>query len=129
MKRNKNDRALFRVHAGADVVAIDGNIDVRDILWCVPSVDPINVNRINVQKGLNNKNNIDFSYYERKTFYKNVPNANNFLFDLGMASGMERPQYIIIGFEYNNVNEQSHDAITFDIMNVTECYCKIGIEF
>ena len=29
----------------------------------------------------------------------------------------------------NNGNEQTHDASTFDIMNVTECYCKIGSEF
>ena len=42
---------------------------------------------------------------------------------------MERPQYIIVGFENNNVNEQTHDASTFDVMNVTECYCKIGSEF
>ena len=42
---------------------------------------------------------------------------------------MERPQYIIVGFENNNVNEQTHDASTFDIMNVTERYCKIGSEF
>ena len=42
---------------------------------------------------------------------------------------MERPQYIIVGFENNNVNEQTHDASTFDIMNVTECCCKIGSEF
>ena len=82
-----------------------------------------------MQKGLNKKNNVDFSYYERKTFYKNVPNATNFLFDLGMESGTERPQYNIVGFENNNVNEQTHDASTFDVMNVTECYCKIGSEF
>ena len=73
-------------------------------------------------------NNVDFSYYERKTFYKNVPNATNFLFDLGMEIGMERPQYIIIAFENNNVNEKTHDASTFLIINVTECYCKIGSE-
>ena len=46
-----------------------------------------------------------------------------------MESGMERPQYIIIGFENNNVNEQTHDSSTFDIMNNIECYCKIGSEF
>ena len=39
------------------------------------------------------------------------------------------PQYIIFGFENNNVNEQTNDASTFDIMIVTECYCKIGNEF
>ena len=128
LERNINDRALFRVNAGADAVGNDGNIDIRDISWCVPSFDPSNDNRIIVQKGLSKKNNVDFSYYERKTFYKNVPNATNFLFDHGMESGMERPQYICC-FENNNVNEQTHDASTFHIMNVTECYCKIGSEF
>ena len=46
-----------------------------------------------------------------------------------MESGLERTQYIIVDFENINVNEQTHDASTFDIMNFTECYCKIGSEF
>ena len=128
LKRNNNDRALYRVNANPGAVANDGNIEIRDTSWCVPSIDPSNDNRIIVQKGLNKQNNVDFNYYERKTCYKNVPNATNFLFDLGMESGMERPQYIIVSFD-NNVNEQTHDASTFDVMNVTECYCKIGSEF
>ena len=129
LKRNNNDRAVYRVNANPGAVANDSIIEIRHISWCVPSIDPSNDNRIIVQKGLSIKNNVDFSYYERKTFYKNVPNATNFLFDLGMESRMERPQYIIVGFENNNVCEQTHDASTFDIMNVTECYCKIGSEF
>ena len=116
VKRNNNDRALYGVNANPGAVAIDGNIDVRDISWCLPSIDPSNGNRIVVQKGLGKKNNVHFSYFERKTFYKNVSNANNFLFDLGMESGMERPQYIIVGFENNNVNERPHDASTFHII-------------
>ena len=82
-----------------------------------------------MQKGLSKKNNVDFSFYKRKTFYKNAPIATNFLFDLGMEIGMERPQYITVGFEINNVYEKTHDASTFHRMNVTECYCKIGSEF
>ena len=31
LKRNNNDRALFRVNAGADAVGNDGNIDFRVI--------------------------------------------------------------------------------------------------
>ena len=42
---------------------------------------------------------------------------------------MEIPQYIIICIENNKINEQTHNASTFDIMNITECYCKIGSEF
>ena len=53
--KNKNDRALFRVNAGVDAVANDGNIEIRDILWCVPNIDPSNDNRIIVQKVLNKK--------------------------------------------------------------------------
>ena len=79
LKRNNNGRALYRVNANPGAVANDGNIEIRDISWCAPSIDPSNDNRIIVQKGLNKKNNVDFSYYERKTIYKNVPNATNFL--------------------------------------------------
>ena len=129
LKRNNNDRALYRVNANPGTVANDANIEFRDISWCVPRIDPSNDNRTFVQKGLSKKNNVDFSYFERKTFYKNVPNATNFLFDLGMESGMERPSYIIVSFENNNVNEKTHDASTFHKMNVTECFCKIGSEF
>ena len=129
LKRNNNDTALYRINANLGAVANDANIEIRDISWCVPSIDPSIDNRIIVQKGLNKKNNIDFSYYERKTFFKNVPNANNFLFDLVMESGIERPPYIVVRFENNNVNEQTHDASTFHIMNVAECYCKIASEF
>ena len=52
LKRNNNDRALFRVDADPGRVANDGNIEIRDISWCIPSTDPSNDNRIIVQKGL-----------------------------------------------------------------------------
>ena len=50
LKRNNNDRALYRVNANPGAVVDDGNIEVRDISWCVPSIDPSNDNRIIVQK-------------------------------------------------------------------------------
>ena len=64
-KRNNNDRALYRINANPGAVGNDGNIGIRDISWCVPSIDPSIDNIIIVQKGLSTKNNIDFSYYER----------------------------------------------------------------
>ena len=121
LNRNNNDRALFRVNAVAD----NGKKDVRDISWDLPSIDPSNDNRIIEQKGSNKKKNIDFSYYEIKTFYMNTPNATNFSLNLGMKIS----QYKTIGFEIINVNDETNDASTFDIMNVTECYFKIGSEF
>ena len=36
LKRNINDRALFRVIAGANAVANDCYLDIRDITWCMP---------------------------------------------------------------------------------------------
>ena len=55
LKRNNNDRALYRVNANPGAVANDGNIEIRDISWCVPSNDPTNDNRIIVQKGLSKR--------------------------------------------------------------------------
>ena len=73
LKRNNNDGCLFRVNAGADAVGNDGNIDIREISWCVPSIDPSNDNRIIVQKGLSKKNNVEFSYYEKRRFIRMYP--------------------------------------------------------
>ena len=52
LKRINTDRALFRVDAYPGRVADYGNIEIRDISWCIYSVDPSNDNRIIVQKGL-----------------------------------------------------------------------------
>ena len=40
LKGNNNDRAPFRVDAGAGAVANDNSIDIRDLSWCVPNIDP-----------------------------------------------------------------------------------------
>ena len=71
-----------------------------------------------VQKVLIEMNNVGISFLETKFFYKNVLNATKFLIVLGMESGMERFHYILFGFEYNNVSEQTDDASNFDKMNV-----------
>ena len=42
LKRNNNDRALFRVDADPGRVANDGNIEDRDISCCIPNIDPSN---------------------------------------------------------------------------------------
>ena len=55
-----------------------------------------------------------------------MPDATNFLFDIGVDSGFEIPQYVIVTFENNNVNDQANDSSKFIEMDVTECYCKIG---
>ena len=55
LKRNSNDRALYRINANLGAVANDANIEIRDISLCVPSIDPKNDNRIFVQKSLSKK--------------------------------------------------------------------------
>ena len=103
-------------------MANDCNIETRDINWCVSCIDPSNDNKIFVQKGLSKKINIDFNFYERKTFYKNVSDATNFLFDIGIESCFEIPQYIIVTFENSNFNDQTIDASIFNEMDVNEFF-------
>ena len=52
---NNNDRALYRVIAGAGAIGHDGNIKIRDISWCVPGIDTSNDNRIILQRDLSKK--------------------------------------------------------------------------
>ena len=101
MIRNVNIRLIFRVNGtvvGAlGAVPNDGNKVLRGISWIVRCTEPSNDNKRIVQKG-KIKKDINFSYCERKTFYKNVPNAAKFLFDLGMESEIDRMPYMRVGF-------------------------------
>ena len=119
-------RALFRVNARAGELANDCNKEIRDMSWCVAFIDPSNDIRLTVQKGLSKKNNIDFCFYGRKTFYKNEPDANNFFFHIGVESAFEVPQYATVTFKIKNVNGQTNDGSIFSDIDATECYCKIG---
>ena len=58
LKRNNNDRALYRINANPGAVANAANIEIRDISWCLPSINPSNDNRVIVQKELNKKKRI-----------------------------------------------------------------------
>ena len=46
IKRNNNDRSLYRINANPGAVANDANIENREISWYVTSIDPSNDNRI-----------------------------------------------------------------------------------
>ena len=124
LKRNKNDRALFSVNAGAGVLANNCNMEIRDTTFCVPYIDPRNDNRITVQKGLSKNNIVVFSFYKRKTFYKNVTDATNLLFELGVKSGFEIPQDIMVISENNSVNDHNNDSSILNEMDITEYFCK-----
>ena len=47
---------------------------------------------------------------KKNQFYVNVPDATDFLFDIGVESGFEISQYIILIFVNHNVNEQTDDS-------------------
>ena len=92
LNRNSNDRALFRVHARAGVVANGHNTKIRDKICCVPCIDPSIDNRIILQKGESKKNTIDFSFYEN--FVRMCQMQLTFKFDLRVESGCEIPKYV-----------------------------------
>ena len=74
LKRNSKDR----VNADAAAVANDGNIEITDISWCLPSIDPSNDNRIIVQKELK-KRTIQTSVIMRERhFIRMYPMLLNF---------------------------------------------------
>ena len=114
LRRNDNNIALFRDNSVAGAVANDCRTDIRDINLCALCNDPSNDNRIILQKVLNKKNNTDLSFYKRKTFYTDVANASNFLFDIGVESGFEITHNIIVTFGNKNFHDQTYDASMFD---------------
>ena len=106
-------------------MAYDGIIETNDISRCVPIIDTSKRNRTFVQKVVKKGIFLTVVIMKERHFIR-MCLMLLFFFDLGKELVIEKPQNIIVGFENNNVDEQTDDATTFDVMNVTECYWKIG---
>ena len=73
-----------------------------------------------------NKEPTELFYTERKVFIKKVDTKTDWSFDLGMFSE-QAPKYVIVGFQNrNNIESQTHDNATFDLLPISSAVCIIG---
>ena len=124
LTRNKDDAVIDKAGGIADA-----RIRIDHIHWYVPHYTPSIQQQSNLSKQILSKTPTELRYVERSVFMKEVNNQNVWNFELGSHENMNRPIWIIIGFQQRDGQDsQSLNNDAFCRLPVVSAQCIIGTE-
>lgn len=107
----------------------DGKIKLSNITWRVPQVIPEVGVRSNLLKMIENKETYSISYCARNDEDINIPRGiRNFTWRLSVTSGIEKPRWIIVGFQTDKDQNQEQNPAIFDHVNLTNACVTLNSE-
>ena len=117
--RESNDNmAIYR----ADGVQ-DGKINLKNITWKVPHVTIETTTLMNMRNIISSKQSIPVGFRARNS--ESFPineNITDFKWNLSRSGGVEKPRWIIIGFQTNKNATQMQNPALFDHINLSNAH-------
>ena len=90
----KTDDAIFRgAAAGAGKVSLD------KISWFMPHVIPADAEKFSIYKTIESKVKVPVAYRTRQCDMLSVPESTSFTWRLSVKTALEKPRFIIVGFQ------------------------------
>lgn len=111
------ERDTLAIHKAANVA--DGKIKLSSIVWRVPHVRLETSKLIELRGIIESKRSIPVAFRARTDESTNVPNGvQNFEWKLLVRNGIEKPRWIIVGFQTEKNISQLQNPAVFDHVNV-----------
>jgi Double jelly roll-like domain len=114
------------IHRGAGVV--DGKIRLTNITWRVPHIRPEVVILKELRDVIESKHNIPVTFTARTCESTVVPQSRNFSWRINVTSGVEKPRWLIVGFQTSRIETQEQNSAVFDHLNLQNAYVAINGE-
>src|SRR5207245_114543 len=104
----------------------DGKIKLTNITWRVPLVAPETVRLVELREIISRKESIPVGFMARNHESSSVPQTRDFTWRLNLTSGIEKPRWIIVGFQTLRNQTQEQNPAVFDHLNVTNAYAMLN---
>ena len=114
------------IHRAAGVA--DGKVNLTNITWKVPHVRPETVKLMELRSIIESKQSIPVAFTARTSESTMVSQNRNFSWRLNAKSGVEKPRWIIVGFQTDKSTTQEQNPAIFDHVNLTNTYVSINGE-
>src|ERR1044071_8954039 len=124
LTRMSTDRKAIYRAAGVG----DGKIKLSSITWRVPHLKPERVAVEKMRDAILNKKVIPVAFPARTTESSFVPRARTFQWRTNVVSGIEKPRWIIVGFQIDRINSQEQNPAVFDHLNLTSAHVMLNSE-
>jgi len=123
LTRTSDTLALYR----ADVVQ-DGKVDLTEISWHMPQIQMTPEYLAGLRSVIEKKVTLPLAFRARTSENTVLPQTLNFTWRLSVTGGVEKPRWIIIGFQTAKVNNQQQNPACFDHLNMKNAYVTLNSE-
>jgi hypothetical protein len=124
LTRMTSDNLAIHHAAGVD----NGKVVLSNITWKVPRVKPEAEKRFNLRSIIESKQSIPVAFTARTCEFTIVSQTRDFSWKLNTMSGIEKPRWIIVGFQTDKNTTQEQNPAIFDHVNLTNAYVSINGE-
>ena len=113
----------YAIHRTNNVA--DGKIVLSEIRWLIPEITPSVEMRTELLGSLKDKTKFPIHFCRRYDEHARVPNERSFFHNISTAGGIEKPRWIIVGFQTDKTTQVQNPAV-FDHLNMTNAFVKLG---
>src|SRR5271157_5389653 len=121
LTRGSDTQALYRNNTAAD-----GKVDITDISWFMPQIEMIPEYLGSMRHVIENKATLPLAFRARTSEQIMLPQTQNYTWKLSVTGGVEKPRWIIIGFQTNRINTQQQNPSVFDHLNLKNAYVTLN---
>jgi len=112
------------IHRAANVA--DGKINLTHISWKVPHVKTEPVTSMRLKDIILSKQHIPVAFSARTAECISVTRSENFSWRLNATGGVEKPRWIIVGFQTDKHSTQEQNSAVFDNLNLKTAYASVN---
>ena len=122
---------MAAVAGGAGISAVtavdDGKIKLSKIIWRVPHIQVEATRLYELNQIIDSKQIIPVAFSARNTQSTPITaGLTDFNWRLSVSSGIEKPRWIIIGFQTDKNTSQLRNPAVFDHVNLSNAFVKLN---
>jgi len=120
VRESTDNKAIYREGE------IDGKINIKNITWKVPHVKTETSQLIKLRNIIENKQSIPVGFRARNSESFTInEHVTDFSYRLLRNGGLEKPRWVLIGFQTDKVDQTQNPAI-FDHINLANTYLTLN---
>ena len=123
LTRTSDTQALYR----ADAVN-NGKVDLTEISWHMPQIQMTPEYLAGLRSVIEQKSILPLAFRARTCEQTVMPQTLNNTWRLSVTGGIEKPRYIIIGFQTARINTQQQNPACFDHLNLKNVCVMLNSE-
>jgi hypothetical protein len=122
LTRDSDNAALYR-----SGTTVNGKVDISNISWFMPQVEMAPEYLAGMRTTiLEQKVTLPLSFRARSSEQITITQTQRFTWRLSVASGVERPRWLIIGFQTNRSDTQQQNPAVFDNLNLKNAHVTLN---